>query len=81
MEEKPTFALLNETKLDKTTTDEELALTGYQLLSRRDRRDGRQGGGVACFVRQDAVASAVLLKHSETDERSWHLVNTEQGQL
>ena len=59
LEDKPTFVLLNETKLDKSTQDEELTLTGYSLLSRRDRRDGRKGGGVACFVRKDAAAAAV----------------------
>ena len=42
LEEKPAFVFVNETKLNKTTSDEQLTLTGYQLLSRRDRRDGRQ---------------------------------------
>ena len=70
LEEKPTFVVLNETKLNKTTSDEELTLTGYTLLSRRDRRGGQQGGSIACFVRVDAAASAVLLRHSEEDERS-----------
>ena len=73
----PTFVALNETKLDKGT--EAVTLAGYTLLSRRDRGSRHRGGGVACFVRNDAAQTAVLLEHSEEDERSWHLVHTAQG--
>ena len=77
LDDKPTFVALNETKLDKGTLG--ISLPGYELLSRRDRCDGRTGGGVACFVRRDKASSAVLLEHSKEDERSWHLLHTAQG--
>ena len=64
----PTFVTLNETLLDTST--EYLRLPGYVLVSRRDRRDGRKGGGTAFFVHKSCAASVVLLEHSEEDERS-----------
>ena len=76
----PAFVALNETKLTEETTDAELALTNYVLVSRRDRVD-RGGGGVALFVHDSAASSVVLLEHSKEDERSWHLVHTTQGPL
>ena len=45
MEEQPTLICLNETWLDKST--EEIAMSGYKCVRRLDRRDGRDGGGVA----------------------------------
>ena len=41
----PTFVALTETLLNKATDDTKVQLTGYRLVSRRDRRDGRKGGG------------------------------------
>ena len=74
----PTFVALNETLLDESSP---ATLEGYVLLSRRDRSDGRKGGGILLFAKEDVAASAVLLKHSEDDERSWHTVHTAQGPL
>ena len=39
-----------ELKLDKTVLDEEIIIDGYEL-ARSDRN--RQGGGVACYIRND----------------------------
>ena len=41
---------ISETKLDETIQDEELQIQGYNLI-RNDRN--RNGGGVACYVRND----------------------------
>ena len=41
---------LSETKLDETIQDEEIKIQGYNLI-RNDRN--RNGGGVACYVRDD----------------------------
>ena len=81
----PTFVALNETKLDQST--ESLTLDNYVLVSRRDRQEGqrptktRHGGGVALFARTDCASTVVLLEHSGTHERSWHLVHTALGPL
>ena len=49
----------------------EPTLAGYTLVSRRDRRDGRKGGGVAFFAKNEKASSVNLLEHSEDSERSW----------
>jgi len=41
---------ISETKLDETIQDEEIKIQGYNLI-RNDRN--RNGGGVACYVRED----------------------------
>ena len=75
----PTFVGLTETLLNEGTKDTEVQLTGYTLVSRRDRKDGRKGGGVALFVKNEHKSCVNLLKHSEDSERSWHLVHTGHG--
>ena len=80
----PLFVALNETKLDQST--ESVKLEGYVLVSRRDRENQRatkksHGGGVALFARADCASRVVLLEHSATHERSWHLVHSAQGPL
>lgn len=77
----PTFVALTETLLNESAADALVQLTGYRLVSRRDRRDGRKGGGVALFVKEEYKNCVNLLEHSETSERSWHLVHTGHGPL
>jgi len=45
------IAVLTETWLHEGITDDLIDITGY-CLHRRDRQDGRVGGGVAVYVRQ-----------------------------
>ena len=68
---------LTETLLDESVG--EVTLTGYTLVSRRERRDGRKGGGIVLFVKTDTKGSMNLLEHSDCSERSWHLVHTTHG--
>ena len=44
----PDIVCLTETHLDPSVG--EIALTGYELITRRDREDGRAGGGIAVFA-------------------------------
>ena len=74
----PDLVALNETKLDRST--EAPKLEGYTLCSRRDRR-GKEGGGVALFVKNELAKTVVWVADSETHERSWHVVHTTQGPL
>ena len=46
----PAMICLNETFLDEGVRDDQVWLGGYTLASRRDRQDGRGGGGILCFV-------------------------------
>ncbi len=72
----PQLLAINESFLDKSV--KEVTLSGFQLSSRRDRPDG-SGGGVVLFVANSAAAYVTLLAHSETCERSWHVLHTDLG--
>ena len=58
---KPSVLCLTETSADK----------GYTPISRHDRADGRQGGGVAVFAMVRLAHRVTLLKNSQVAERSW----------
>ena len=62
----PDFVALTETLLDKSVKGPTLAR--YTLVSRRDRRDGRKGGGVAFFAKKEKASSVNLLEHSERQQ-------------
>ena len=73
----PQLVCLNETFLDDSVED--IKLGGYRLVSRRDRADGRAGGGIAVFAQDLFAEQMILLKHSPDYERSWHTVLTDIG--
>ena len=53
----------------------------YTLVSRLDRRDGRQGGGITFSAVPQIAACITLLEHA-TDihhERSWHALHGDLG--
>ncbi len=75
----PALICLNETLLDDSVTNDQLRLGGYKLASRRDRDDGRTGGGIACFVADALAEQVVLIEHSRDHERSWHTIHSEIG--
>ena len=77
MTERPLVVALTETWLDASTAT--VCLTGYSLASRRDRADGRQGGGVALFAASAFADNAVFIAHSDVYERSWHILHTSVG--
>ena len=47
---RPSIIIICETWLTEYVTDNQVSLPNYSSLFRRDRCDGRQGGGVAIFV-------------------------------
>ena len=49
--EAPALICINETFLDDSVDDGVVFLGGYKLVARRDRHDGRFGGGIICFLR------------------------------
>jgi len=68
--------LIQESWLNKSI--EHVSIANYTLLSRRDRSDTENRGGIITFVRND-VRQAVHYSDSEHAERSWHLLHLDIG--
>ena len=77
MKEKPDLICVNETFLDRTL--EYLTLEGYTLVARRDRNDGRQGGGIAALAASDIAERVTLIQSSDDAARFWFMVHADQG--
>ena len=75
----PALICDSETFLDDSVGDDQLWLGGYKLASRRDRSDGREGGGVLCFVADRYATQVALCEHSDAHERSWHTIHSDIG--
>ena len=78
---RPGLICLNETFLDESTSDNQLWLGGYKLLSRRDRCDGRSGGGICCFVADVFAEQVAVSERSASSERVWHTIHSDIGPL
>lgn len=77
MREKPALVCINETFLDPSVG--EVTLEGYQLVGRRDRNNGRKGGGIIVFAAKEIVVYMTLVKISKESERLWILVHSDLG--
>ena len=75
----PYFVAITVTWLKSNT--EHITLTGYTLISRRDRSDGRQGGGIALFALNAVASQVVHVADSITYERSWYIIHTDVGPI
>ena len=58
-----------------------VVLSGYTAVARRDRDDGRAGGGAIIFARDAFADYVTLLKVSGSCERVWVLVHSLQGPI
>lgn len=67
--DQPDIIALTETWLDDSI--EHVPTPSYYLMSRRDRADGRAGGGV-CFYTHIRCRCATFIAHSASVEWSWH---------
>ena len=65
----PHLILLQETWLNKSV--EEISIPGYNIISRRDRNENENRGGIITFARHD-VHNIVCIKKSANAERAWH---------
>ena len=73
----PSFICLTETWLTRSTA---LAvLPGYSTIIRRDRDDGRLGGGVIIFARDTLIKNVVPIYTSIIAERVWCLIYSDTG--
>ena len=70
---------VNETFLNRSI--QSVTLEGYALVGRRGRQDGRFGGGVLVFVREDCAAVVILSHISETAERIWCIIHSDRGPI
>jgi len=73
----PTLVCLNETFLDESI--EEVLLEGYTIVARRDRDDGRKGGGVAVYALDAVCRQFAMAEKSESSERVWLVIHTDTG--
>jgi len=74
---KPSLVCLNETFLDVSVED--VGLEGYDLVARRDRDDGRKGGGVAVYASKAVSSRMVLIEKSVSSERVWLMLHADTG--
>ena len=77
IESKPSVLRLTETWADKGLPS--LRIEGHTLISRRDRDDGRLGGGVAVFALEKLAPRITLLENSQVAERSWVIFHSDHG--
>ena len=73
------FVAITETHL--CTSVEELNLTNYRAVSRRDRADQSGWGGIALYARHDVHMNVVHMKDSESLELSWYTLHSDVGPL
>ena len=77
MSRQPAAVCVNESFLDASIGFVELE--GYSIVARRDRKDGRQGGGVIVFARTDIANRLTLVEESMEAERVWLLLHSTTG--
>ena len=63
----PTSVCLNETLLDDSV--DEVVLERYSIVPRRDRYDGRKGGGVAVYALDSVSSRVTMVEQSVSSER------------
>ena len=73
----PELVGITETHLDKSVPA--ITLSNYTLISRLDRRDGRQGGGIAFLALASVAPTVVHIGDSVDHERSWHILHSNMG--
>ena len=74
----PHLILLQETWLNASVEDP--AIPGYRIISRRDRSEGENRGGVIVFARAN-VYNIVCIRISEDAERTWHYLHLDIGSI
>ena len=77
--EKPSILCFTETWLNPSSR--RLDVAGYTVVSRRDRNDGRSGGGVIIFVASAFIDHVVPIFESPFAERVWCLFHCHLGPL
>ena len=71
---RPHIVFLQETWLDASV--ESVTIANYRVISRKDRKDTTNRGGILCLVRDD-FNRLVFIGDSATEERSWHFLHAD----
>ena len=74
----PHVDFFQETWLNKSI--EEVQLPNYRIVSRRDRSEGENRGGIATYARLD-IYNMVCVKISIESERVWHFLHLDVGTI
>ena len=74
----PHILLLQETWLDSSIED--IVIPGYICISRRDRAESANRGGIATYAIH-SLKNIVLLEKSADCERCWHLLRLDIGNI
>lgn len=74
---RPDILGVTETWLRPDIADGEVALQGYELF-RCDRGDGRRGGGVALYIRQD-LGPSEFRPRTDYPEQAWGKIRDKRG--
>ena len=77
MEKKPCIICLTETWLNKSVGAP--TLNGYVVIGRRDRSDGRIGGGVIIFAVVSLIDVLTTVLISKCSERIWCIFHSSSG--
>ncbi len=75
--DKPHLLAINETFLTRAV--ESATVSGYVLVSRRDRQDESGWGGVAAFALPSVAPYVTLLEQAQEFEGSWHVIHSDVG--
>ncbi len=75
----PQLLAVNESLLTRAV--EEPKLSGFDLISRRDRSDESGWGGVALFALSKVAPYICLLEHAVNYEASWHTIHSDLGAI
>jgi len=68
---RPHIVLIQETWLNNSVHD--VQISGYEVVSRRDRKEKENRGGILTLQRDD-FNGLVHISNSESEERSWHFL-------
>ena len=79
MIKKPSILCFTETWLNPCIG--RIIISGYSVVVRRDRGDGRQGGGVIIFVADSIMHSVTPILVSGSAERVWVLLHSNIGPM
>ena len=71
---RPHIVFLQETWLDAPV--ESVTIANYRIVSRKDRKDTTNRGGILTLVRND-LNRLVFIGDSATEERSWHFLHAD----
>ena len=75
----PILEAVQENWLEKSSGD--FCPIGYNKISRRDRSDNPNRGGIILYSKTGYECCICLVMHSDVSERSWHCIHSNLGRI